>query len=102
MSVLTDSDIAKKYVQAFSMVAIDFQSWRAVNDPAALRHPEVGRYNPKMFRPVIVVLDSSGNEVFKSIGGFNTMREAGILADFISQRKYQDVSWREYLAEKNR
>ena len=102
MSVLTDSDNAKRYAQTFSIVAIDFQSWRAVNDPAPSRHAEVGRYNPKMFRPVIVVLDSSGKEVFRSIGGFNTMREAGILADFVSQRKYQDVSWREYLAEKNR
>ena len=99
--MLTDGDIAKKYSQAFSIVAIDFESWRAANDQTASRHPEVARYNPKMFRPVMVVLDSSGNEVFKSIGGFSTSREARILADFIGQRKYLDVGWREYFAEKN-
>lgn len=102
MGVLTSSDIAKRYAQVFSIVEIDFAYRRSAVDEAAARRPEVVRYNPKQFRPVIVILNADGKQVFKSFGGFNNPREAAILAEFIDGSNYRTVGWKEYFAEKYR
>lgn len=98
--MLRSEDIARRYTQEFAIVEVDFPFRRgAVYEE---KRKEVGRYNPKQYRPVMVMLDSDGKEVFKGYGGFSNPQEALILADYISGRHYRNVSWKKYLAEKFR
>jgi len=97
--VLNSSEIVKQYEKLFAIVEIDFkyQQRRGEVDKDEKR-PEVARYNPQQLRPVMVILDGEGRQVFKGFGGFNNSYEAELLAKYVSGKHYRNTEWPAFIA----
>ena len=98
--MLNSSDIIEQYKNIFAIVEIDFshrQRWGELDE--AEKRPEVTRYNPEQFRPVIVILNADGKQVFKSFGGFKTPQEARLLGQYVVGKHYLDTKWKAFAAE---
>jgi len=60
------------------------------------RHATVQRFNPRKWRPVIVFLNSAGEEVARHVGRVNSKKEALLLDRFITEKHYQKMEFQDY------
>lgn len=86
MSVLQTPEVSAVYHKQFVGVHADFTELDLdYHDP---RHATIARHNPRELRPVLVFLDASGKEVARQTGKLKSVKDALLLARFVSERHY--------------
>lgn len=84
MSVLQTPEVKAQYAKNYLAVEVDFGEIKA-GDP---RHETVKRHNAKLWRPVMVFLDSQGKEVYRLNRGLKSKSQALLIDKFVSERHY--------------
>lgn len=92
MSVLRTPEVAAKFNNQFIIAETDFGELQLDDDDPG--HAMVKRLNPRKFRPVIVVLDSTGKEVARNVGMLKNTEEGLLFLRFITERHYLKTEWK--------
>lgn len=94
MSVLSIPEVSRFYAKNFVTVHVDFSELPG-NDP---RHETIENHNASRLHPVFVILDASGKQVARIVGGLRSKEDAFLLDRFIAGKHYRTSDFKTFKA----
>ncbi len=94
MSVLRNPEVMAKYSKHYIGVHADFTELQLDEDDP--RHATIQRFNSRKWRPVMVFLNSAGEEVARHVGRVNSKEDALLLDRFITEKHYLKTDFKTY------